>query len=522
MNNIIKKIEYNASPTGELFHNSSARIRGLRGPVGSGKSVTCCFELFKMGMEQKPNAQGIRPTRMVVVRNTFPELKTTTIKTWTGWFPSGKTQDGGVGILKWGSPIVHQVRLPLPDGTEMHMDVEFMALDDAKDVKKLLSYEFTAGWVNEAREINKPIIDGMTQRIGRFPSLKADGVACTRKAVIMDTNPPADSHWWFDWAEGETPEGMEFFKQPGGLDDKGENLENLNQGEFERLYPDKKYEALTLEERRHVGRLYYKDMMGGKSVDWVNVYVHGQYGFIKEGEGVYENEWNPQLHVADRPIPIHDESELYVGVDSSGRHPAAIFLQRTAFGQWQAVYEIVFPKEGISAENFAALLLEEIQLRFRRYQIVNPVWGDPAGAAKGRNDDRTYFDILNGKLKLFGLRSKPSPGVTLAPRIETVKGCLTRLVNGGEPKLLVSPTCKHLIQGFNGGYHYKEMNSTGEPMFNEKPVKNRFSDIHDALQYVLCGVGELRQTLSKGGGTQKTRVMDDSWSPYDSITGTSF
>ena len=255
--------------------------------------------------------------------------------------------------------------------------------------------------------------------------------------------------------------------------------------------------------------------MQGKSTDWVNVYVHGRYGFVKQGEAVYENEWKSGLHLAPKPIKVHEASEIYIGVDSSGRHPAAVFLQRTAFGQWQVVHEIVFPKEGISAENFAELLVQEIKLRFNSRQIVNPIWGDPAGDAPGSNDDRTYFDILNGRLKQYGLRAKASPARTLAPRIESVKGCLTRLVNGAEPKLIVSPSCKHLVQGFNGGYHYKKVSSSGEERYNEKPEKNRFSDVHDALQYVLCGVGEMRETLGKARGTTATRIMANTWSPYE-------
>ena len=55
-------------------------FRGIRGPVGSGKSVACCVEVFRRSLEQKKNDQGIRKSRWAIIRNTNPQLRTTTIK----------------------------------------------------------------------------------------------------------------------------------------------------------------------------------------------------------------------------------------------------------------------------------------------------------------------------------------------------------------------------------------------------------------------------------------------------------
>ena len=51
-------------------------FRGLRGPVGSGKSVACCVEVFRRSLEQKKNKEGIRKSRWAVIRNTNPQLRT--------------------------------------------------------------------------------------------------------------------------------------------------------------------------------------------------------------------------------------------------------------------------------------------------------------------------------------------------------------------------------------------------------------------------------------------------------------
>ena len=57
-------------------------FRGIRGPVGSGKSVACSIEVFRRSLMQNKDQHGKRKTRWAVIRNTNPQLRTTTIKTW--------------------------------------------------------------------------------------------------------------------------------------------------------------------------------------------------------------------------------------------------------------------------------------------------------------------------------------------------------------------------------------------------------------------------------------------------------
>lgn len=501
---VIKRVEYAASPTLREFHNSPAFVRGVKGPVGSGKSVGCCFEIFRLACGQVPNSSGIRQSRAVIVRNTLPELESTTMKTWKSWFPPGdpEKQKDTFGVMTGRPPYTHHVRYALGDGTRVELEVIFLALDKPEDAKKLLSLECSYVWFNEAREIPKEIVDAATARVGRYPSVKDGG--CTRKAVIMDTNPPDDSHWWFNLAEEETPEGWAFFDQPSGLSPEAENLENLEQ--------PANWQTLSLAERRKAGRRYYESISQGKTQEWIDVYVHGHYGFIKKGQPVYAACWNPDAHVAKEPIKVGVNAELHVGIDCSGRHPAAVFLQRTARGQWQVVHEVcVMDDEGMGAVRFARHLAAEIGLRFRENVIASPIWGDPAGNSPSQNDDRTYFDILNEALKPYGLKVKASPGLRFPERYEAVEGLLSTMVDG-QPSLMVSPTCKFLIRGFNGGYMFRQISTAGgDSRIDERPLKNRFADVHDALQYVACGIGALRGYLRTSGRAPKVLTLGTNW-----------
>ena len=75
-------IEFKYKPDGQVlktFLKDDTFFRGIRGPVGSGKSVACCIEVFRRAIIQKPNKDGIRKSRWAIIRNTNPQLRTTTI-----------------------------------------------------------------------------------------------------------------------------------------------------------------------------------------------------------------------------------------------------------------------------------------------------------------------------------------------------------------------------------------------------------------------------------------------------------
>ena len=51
-----------------------------------------------------------------------------------------------------------------------------------------------------------------------------------------------------------------------------------------------------------------------------------------------------------------------------------------------------------------------------------------------------------------------------------------------------------MVNGFEGGYQYRRLQVSGE-RYEDKPLKDRYSHIHDAMQYLMLGAGEGRQVL---------------------------
>ncbi len=466
-------------PVSAAFMQSDKFVRGIRGPLGSGKSTTCIFEILRRAKQQEPGPNGKRKTRWVVIRNTYSELNTTTIKSWHQWIPQhvGKWQSSG--------PPTHFI-----DEGDLQMEVMFLALDRPDDIKKLLSLEVTGGWINEAREVPKAVLDALTGRVGRYPS-SVDG-GCTWSGVLLDTNSPDSDHWWYRLAEEERPVDFEFFRQPGGRTEDAENLDYLNQTSETVKLP------IGSHARRAQGRRYYERMCAGKDADWIKVYVDNEYGFVKDGKPVY-TDYNDVIHC--REFELVRGWPLHVGIDF-GLTPAAAIGQRSPMGQWRVHSEIV--TEDMGAVRFAELFKMIVRERYPDLPIAS-IACDPAGDGRAQTDERTPLQIL----KAAEIDAHAAPTNDTVKRIESVSAPMRRLVDG-QPGFLLHPQCVTLRKGFGGGYSYRRLQVGGAERYQDVPTKNKYSHVHDALQYMMVDGGEARLlTQRKHIGARPATAISD-------------
>jgi hypothetical protein len=487
-NDLSINIDYDASPTAQAFHASRAFVRGIRGPVGGGKSVTCVIDLLAKATEQKPDASKLRRTRWALIRNTYPELKTTVIKTFQDWIPEQ------VCPFRYDAPITATLNLPLEDGTTVVAEFIFLALDNPKDVKKLLSLELTGAFINEAKEIHKSILDGVTQRVGRYPSMKDGGA--TWSGVIMDTNSPDDDHWWYEFERVSTPEKWEFFAQPGALI----------------LLPDGRYVPNPKAEnvKNHVkGYDYWLDMLGGKTKNWIKAFVLNEFATTEDGKPVYGDHFNEQIHnCAHEYLPIKG-LPIIMAFDF-GLTPALVIGQIQATGQLRIIDEITTDRMGL--EGFLKDCVNPLMARkYRGFQRL--VVGDPSGVKGSDNDEKSCFDIL----KTHGYDIIPAPSNALEPRLGAVRFWLSQLVGRGLPAFSISKTCNVLRKGFAGGYKFARVQVGGsEARFRDMPEKNKYSHPHDALQY-LCMIARpehLADALPSKKQTPQRHVVADRTTGY--------
>jgi hypothetical protein len=436
-------VTYNPpGPVAKAFLESDAFVRLIVGPFGSGKTAAGIVDALRRSWMQAPGPDGVRRVRGAIVRNTFAELKSTTIPSWIQWCPPQ------YGKLTMGtSPIEFRYQ-----SADMDLQVYFIPLDGPEDVKKLLSLELTWALIDEAREIDRSILDALTGRVGRYPSRLQGG--CTWSGITMVSNPSDMESWLYKLAT-KLPEGYELFHQPSGVSPEAENTENLPAN-------------------------YYKRQMAGKTDEWIKVYVHGQWGFLQEGAVVYSS-FRDSTHV--QPIEPVTGVPLILGADW-GNTPAASIGQKLPDGSVIVLAELVTADgETLSIPEFGRLLTTFVQQTFPGFAVATAT-GDPAGMAKSPSGD-TVFDMINAHTPW---KWKPAATNEIPLRLAAVSELLDRMVLG-KPAFLLSPNCPQLRKGFAGGYCFKKVATATGGVYSQEPSKNRYSHPADALQYMVLGAG---------------------------------
>lgn len=461
---------YIASPTMQRFHNDKNIIfRYLEGPFGSGKSTAAMMEILMRSMRQKPH-NGVRKSRWAIVRNTYPELKTTTIKTWQQWVPDS------IAPIVYSMPILCRFKQKMADGTRVDLEVYFMALDTPEDVAKLLSLELTGAYINEAREVPYAVFEGLLGRINRYPAIAEGGA--TEPGVLADSNPPNVKHWLYTtFEDGDTPAKYRRYKQPPAvyLDaDTSKYILNPDAENLKNLAPDYYEQQLTLSEEH------------------IRINLAGEYGMIRAGKPVFAK-FSMNKHKAKERLVAARGLSIIVGLDF-GLTPAAVVGQLG--NQGVRIYDEI-PATDESLEDFIdEYLWPVIRSKYPGYKVI--ICGDPAGGGRSRIDKRSDFDVLRTK----GFQAYPAITNAFVKRKEAVDYFLSR--DGG---MQISPELTFLLETLSAGYVFKEArNSQGNP--TEIPNKNEYSHIADALQY-LClyaRFGSQKTVAKVGTGTKKKHL----------------
>jgi len=441
------ELNYEALPTLRRFHESGAPIRAIVGPVGSGKTSAATMEICKYLPEFIFDAYGIMHTRWVVIRNTYRELMDTTVKTIKdpeiGWFPNGEYKK---------SEETYTIRF----GKGFSVELLFRACDRPDHVKHLKSLELTGGWIDEAIEVPAEIKKMLKNRIGRYPK------ACPVRFLVETTNPPDIEHpiyseyAWETPPPGPIPPRKPLENHVGFWQPPGENNRNLRPGYYQDLRND-----------------YQGDP------DWIDMYIDGKPGMVIRGKLVYNN-FDRSYHVAKERL-IWNKGLLYRGWDNSGNSPACVVLQMPQLQELQVLAEFHSDKENII--DFADRVTAELNLRYPNADYQD--WGDPAG--ENEYSTRRSIALAKGFTSNAQLMREEC-GVEVMPseqnfqaRIESVEKALNM-----REGLLIDPSCTRLIDGFLGGYCYPEIGNTG--IYGEKPIKNKYSHVHDALQYAAVRI----------------------------------
>jgi hypothetical protein len=445
-------------PVVSAYMQSQARYRWILGPFGSGKSVGSQVEIPRRAEMQRASIlDGSKKTRIAVVRETMPQLRDTTMKTWFDWFPNGSLGEYH-GMTK-----TYHIKK-----NGINCEVIFRALDDEKDVSNLLSIELTGAYLNEFRDIKRVIVEAIDGRLGRYPRMVDGGP--TWIGMWGDSNMPDVGSYWYNMLEKKDPEdgktpkenGYVKFVQPTGMirtapgtyveNPHAENLENLPAG-------------------------YYKNLIQNKTEDYIRMYVMCEYGRSKGGKPIHPM-FNRALHVAGQTITPNPANLLLISADF-GLTPALVLKQQDALGRVQTFDSIATFDMGLERAIETKLLP---LLRTPRYADCTDIFvtGDPSGERGADSDETSCVDIFR-RYKRKGLgKVKMAWSNSPVHRQGATDYFLSRLVGLGMPAYQIDPGAVELIEALEGAYMFKKYKD-GRP--SNEVEKNDASHTGEANEY---------------------------------------
>lgn len=463
----------------------------IEGPAGSGKTTGAVFKGPRWCARHMPVcADGRVRAKLTVLRDNYRRLAETALKSWKLVFKedfpfseySGgqdrpvhhrlefEIMRGGAvaGVKPGGEDLARRLAERFPKERRIfELEVEFMAVGDHAIEEMLRGYETSMGWCNEADLLQERVPGFLFGRTGRYPSklmlpdelveLFERGLWDVPRQVYGDLNPPDVDHWTEKW-DKEKRDGFKLYRQPSGLSPAAENRKGKSYSE------------------------YVADLKVMDEYDAMR-FVHGKPAYARDGVPVYAvpkdniGGFRQEVHVAPGPIAPVRELPINWGFDAGGT-PAGALIQPMPSGQVRILREVTTePITG--AARFGEMVLA-IQMRDFKGVPVGNCYGDPA-AFFGADKIVGELAWMQTVALAIGHNIEPAPSQEPELRIGAVALLLKQ-----HGMLLIDPSCTMIIAGFAA--HYKLGKDTKGKIINGgRPIKNEYSHVHEALQYVCLG-----------------------------------
>lgn len=199
------------------------------------------------------------------------------------------------------------------------------------------------------------------------------------------------------------------------------------------------------------------------------------------GQPVYGEEFNYRMHV------MEEQKEPVAGYPiirawDFGFNQCCLVGQ--VIGQTLYVLEEILAEDYFKGETnvgtvrFAPFVRDHCKKYYKGFDFVDVI--DPQGFVKDDSEERACADAM---YEYAGISPIPGP-----KWFEIRRNAMLELLiqnSGGKPRIQINPEeTRTFIGGFEGGYCYPDSRSRNQSQRVNRPVKNRYSHIHDCGQYM--------------------------------------
>lgn len=505
-------------PVAEAYYHDDASVVAIVGPVGSGKTRTKMMrKLRRAFMMPRSVIDGKRHYCVLFVRENYRQLWSSVIPSYLEVFP--RALGGWAGGR--GAPVQHTFTLEDEFG-QIEFTALFMAFGD--DVgNSLRGVQVTDLDISEADTNPIETLTFGVGRINRYPGRDHfEGYPIDLRSygqIDCDFNAPDEDNWTYkvfyndagraelaerltrSMPKGSKPITVTFHRQPGYGEPGCENLQNLAPG----------YYDLQIELNKLAGKSDVTERM-----------VFNRPTYLRAGEPVFLQQFNRRIHVSDVPLRPKPGLGLLIGLDQ-GFKGAATIWQFEEPHHWIGLAELHFPNERLMAAEFGRRLADLLDRRFAGLRVEG-AWGDMAGeqGASQAADENATWNRLVGRAAGIPIRAQRIGTNRIQPRLEAVRASL-EFIHGGKPGLLLDPSMKLLIRGFEARYVWTdEVNASGDK--RKVPDKSLTeANVMDSAQYVMLSRHKANGLSPASFPTGKMAILGHNGGPpmdrFDAPTG---
>lgn len=472
-------------------------VRLIRGPFASGKTVVSIFDHLSNATAMPVCRDGWIHFRLAACGITYGQLERNLYPTWHYWlskdggdWTEGEWEGGGGRFAK------QTLEFDILRGDRVYpvrFETIFGAIGEMAIESFTRGFEPTAWYLFEVDQFPDGIIEACLGRRSRFPNADMLGRQPDyRSYVVGDLNSPDIDSWYYKTVEETKPEGWKQYVQPSGLSPNAENVHNLAPNYYADLYRKNKHKKR-----------------------WVKRFIMNEYGPSDAGEAVYGDDYADEFHLAPDGIPYDPQRPIYLGFDQD-LNGAAVVAQKGSNNRWKILAEYVPGRVG--PRRFAQGLRELLDHRCPGWRVAG-AWADRAGfgGADREGGELAWAEIVAAEL---GIIIEPGPTQQIAARHQAVRDQLTFAIEPGIYGIVLSgPDCPMLRKGFNSHYMFEKRKP--EQGQASKPIKNVWSNPHDALQYLLTGYHGYGDIIG-GPRAEQRRMADNASSDGVTVVRSSF
>lgn len=450
-----RKIEFIANPIQRRFIESRAEADLFSSRKGEGKSAGLVWSIF-YHTQHNPGAHWL------VIRDTFENLKRTTMQEFFQWFPDGVFGHylAGDKVFIWDE-----------ERTGLRGKVYFMGVEDDADASKIasmpiagLAIDEPSGAAGESSGVSEFVFDTALAQL-RQPGMKW-------YAVKLAQNNPDEGHWTYrrfvdPGTPGQVGDEVLPDQEPGFVawqTREPENVDNLPPGYYGRM------------ERTWAHR-----------PDLLRRFVKGEYGYQQVGRPVTP-EWSDKLHLATRlqavrGVPLH---LLWDG----GLNPTCIITQVTPMGYWLILESHVGSGIGMY-QLIEDVVKPALTSRYRGFTWSHT--GDPnLKAPEQSSSNNSAAKVITNEL---GGRFVPGP-IDIDRRVDPLRGVLRRTIAGEGVVKVDKERAKEVWHALRGGWHWHVTRGGGLGTIK----KDRHSHPGDCMGYGANRLFPLGKLQEKHGG----------------------